>query len=57
MHEKWLQEGREHFGIIVSTRIEIGELLRRTLRILDQVTADEMYNSLRHLNDFAERKK
>ncbi|MEK7440407.1 MAG: DUF5615 family PIN-like protein [Chloroflexota bacterium] len=57
LHEKWLHEGREHAGIILSHRIEIGELLRRTLRLLDQVTADEMHNSLRYLSDFAERKK
>ncbi len=57
LHEKWLSEGREHAGIILSPRIEIGELLRRTLRLLDQVTADEMRNNLRHLSDFAERKK
>ena len=56
LHERWLSEGREHAGIILSTRIEIGELLRRTLRLLNEVTADEMRNNLRHLNDFAERK-
>ena len=55
MHERWLSEGREHAGIILSTRIEIGELLRRTLRLLNQVTADDMRNNLRHLNDFADR--
>lgn len=57
LHGKWLQEGREHAGIILSTQIPLGELLRRTLRMLDEVTADEMHNSLRYLNDFAERKK
>jgi hypothetical protein len=56
LHEKWLQEGRDHAGIILSTQIPLGELLRRTLRLLDQVTADEMQNSLRYLSDFAERK-
>lgn len=55
MHERWLSEGREHAGIILSTRIEIGELLRRTLRLLNEVTADDMRNNLRHLNDFADR--
>ena len=36
LHERWLSEGREHAGIILSTRIEIGELLRRTLRLLNK---------------------
>jgi hypothetical protein len=57
IHERWLREEREHAGIILSTPIEIGELLRRTLRLLDQVTADEMRNNLRHLNDFAEHRQ
>ncbi len=57
LHRKWLSERRDHAGIILSTQIEIGELLRRTLRLLDQVTADEMRNNLRYLSDFAERKK
>jgi hypothetical protein len=57
LHEQWLSEGRQHSGIILSTQIPLGELLRRTLRFLDQVTSDEMRNNLRHLNDFAERKK
>ncbi len=57
LHEKWLREGREHAGIILSTQIPLGELLRRTLRLLDKVTADDMRNNLRHLNDFAERSK
>lgn len=57
MHEKWLSEGREHAGIILSTQVPMGELLHRTIRLLDQVTADEMRNNLRYLNDFADRKK
>jgi hypothetical protein len=55
LHERWLAEGREHAGVIVSDQIPLGELLRRTFRLLNQVTADEMQNSLRYLNDFAER--
>jgi dihydroorotase-like cyclic amidohydrolase len=57
LHEKWQREGREHAGIVLSPRIPIGELLHRILRLLDQVTADEMRNNLRHLSDFAERRK
>ena len=57
LHEKWQCEGREHAGVILSPRIPIGELLRRTLRLLNQVTADEIHNNLRHLSDFAEHKK
>jgi len=57
LHEKWQREGREHAGIILSVQIPIGELLRRTLNLLNQVTADEIHNNLRHLSDFAGRKR
>jgi len=57
LHRKWLSEGRDHAGIILSPQIELGELLRRILRLLDHVTADEMQNNLRYLSDFAERRK
>ncbi len=57
LHEKWQREKREHAGIILSPRIPIGELLRRTLNLLNQVTADEIHNNLRHLSDFAEHRK
>jgi len=57
LHRKWLSEGRDHSGIILSVQIPIGELLKRMLRLLNQVTADEMRNNLRYLSDFAERAK
>ncbi|MBI4631034.1 MAG: DUF5615 family PIN-like protein [Chloroflexi bacterium] len=57
LHRKWLSEGRNHAGIILSVQIPIGELLKRMLRLLDQVTADEMRNNLRYLSDFAEHAK
>ena len=57
LHRKWLSEGRDHAGIILSVQIPIGELLKRMLRLLDQVTADEMRNNLRYMSDFAERTK
>ena len=57
LHRKWLAEGKEHAGIIVSTRIEFGELLRRILRLLNHITVDEMRNTIRYLSDFAERRK
>jgi predicted nuclease of predicted toxin-antitoxin system len=57
LYRKWLAEGKEHAGIIVSTKIEFGELLRRILRLLNHITADEMRNTIQYLSDFAERKK
>ena len=33
----------------------IGEMLRRTLKLLNTVTADEMMNNIKNLAEFAER--
>jgi hypothetical protein len=53
----WLIAGREHSGIIISEQFsqrQFGELLRRVLRLLDSVTADEMHNQIVFLQQFQE---
>jgi predicted nuclease of predicted toxin-antitoxin system len=52
LHEKYLQGGRDHFGIVLSTEEKIGILLRRLLRLLKTVSADELKSQLRWLNEF-----
>lgn len=52
LYEKWWAEGREHFGIILAEQLPIGELLRRILKMLDTVDADQMKNSIRYLGEF-----
>jgi len=52
---EWQQTGREHAGIIFSrpfTRRQFGELLRQTLRLLNTLTADEMWNTVVYLQQF-----
>jgi predicted nuclease of predicted toxin-antitoxin system len=53
--ESWSFAGREHAGIIVSEQFsgrQFGELLRQTLRLLDNLTADEIYNRVVYLQQF-----
>ncbi|OGO36392.1 MAG: hypothetical protein A2Z03_00565 [Chloroflexi bacterium RBG_16_56_8] len=52
LYEKYWNEGREHWGIIISDQMPIGEMLRRLLRLLDSVDSGEMRNGLRHLGEF-----
>ena len=52
LHEKYLTSGKEHWGIILSKREPIGELLRCILRLLNSVSADELKNQVRWLNEF-----
>lgn len=55
LFEAYWNVGKEHYGVIVSDQIPIGELLRRTLNLLNIVTAEEMKNNIKYLGEFAER--
>jgi predicted nuclease of predicted toxin-antitoxin system len=54
LYNQWWEQGRTHYGIIVSNEIPMGELRRRLLKLLDTITADEMVNNIKHLGEFAE---
>lgn len=47
------EAGWKHSGIIVAPQWETGELMRRLLKLLNTVTADEMINNYKHLGEFA----
>lgn len=49
---EWLRRGQDHYGIIVSDQISIGETVRRLLNLLNRVTADEMRNQVYWLQAF-----
>lgn len=52
LYQSWLQEGRDHAGIIVSDQLSIGETVRRLLVLLNRVTAGEMRNRIYWLQAF-----
>jgi hypothetical protein len=52
---QWNDQGIEHAGIILSEQFsqrQFGELLRRLLRLLDTLTADEMRQQIIYLQHF-----
>ena len=52
---RWHDAGREHGGIVISRQFslqELGELLRQVGRLLDQVTGEEMWNTVRNLQSY-----
>ncbi len=51
-HTRYLAEGREHWGIILSTEEAIDVVRRRLLRLLNTVSAEELKNQIRWLNEF-----
>jgi len=52
LHDQYMAEGKEHWGIVLSNREPIGELLRRILRLLNSVSAEDLKNQVRWLNEF-----
>jgi predicted nuclease of predicted toxin-antitoxin system len=52
LHNEYLSAKKEHWGIILSTRVSIKVLLHRLLRLLDTLPADELKNQMRWLNEF-----
>src|SRR5262249_34429357 len=56
LNHRYHEEGRRHFGILVSAQVPLRELLRRTLRFLARHTADDVKNNIHWLNiDEAQR--
>lgn len=51
-HEQYLAEGKEHWGIVLSTEEPIGVLLQRMPRLLNTLSANELKNQVRWLNEF-----
>jgi hypothetical protein len=52
LHERYIAGRKEHWGIILSTEERTGTLVHRLLRLLNSVTADELKNTVRWLNEF-----
>ena len=53
---EWFLAGKEHFGIIISyrqyTRRDLGKLLQAVIEFLNRVSPEEMYNTVRVLDEF-----
>ena len=52
LHENYVGDGKEHWGIILSTEESTGVLMHRLLRLLNTVTADGLKNQIRWHNEF-----
>ena len=53
LHTTWLRDGRNHSGIILSRQdLPIGEQLRRLLRLINRLSAEEMRNRVEFLSNW-----
>ena len=49
---RWYHEEREHAGVILSVQLSRGELLKRALKLLENLFAEEIRNTVRWLQEF-----
>ncbi|MFQ5856226.1 MAG: DUF5615 family PIN-like protein [Anaerolineae bacterium] len=48
----WYETGREHAGVVLSIQLPPGELLRQVERLLTTLSAEELRNTARWLQEF-----
>ena len=52
LHANYTEGNRSHPGILISTEVQIPTLIQRLFNFLRSMTAEEMRNQIRWLNDF-----
>jgi predicted nuclease of predicted toxin-antitoxin system len=51
LNQRYHEEDRQHFGILLSAQVPLRDLLRRALRFLGRHTADDLMNNVLWLNE------
>jgi len=51
-HAQYMEEGKIHWGIILSTEEKTDVLRRRLLQLLNTLSAEDLKNQIRWLNEF-----
>jgi predicted nuclease of predicted toxin-antitoxin system len=51
-HAQYLAAGKEHWGIVLSTQESTDVIRQRLLRLLNTLSAEELKNQIRWLNEF-----
>jgi len=49
---KYIQNQREHFGVVISDDVDTWVIYRRLLKLVTSLQVEDMKNQLRWLNDF-----
>jgi predicted nuclease of predicted toxin-antitoxin system len=46
---QYFEDGKEHYGVVVSNQLSRGELQKRVVKLLKSITAEVLMNSVRYL--------
>jgi uncharacterized protein with PIN domain len=52
LHKAWLQQGKSHAGIIVSSQRPLGDTVRRLLNLANSFEREAMFDRLEYLSDW-----
>jgi predicted nuclease of predicted toxin-antitoxin system len=52
LYQEYTFSGKDHYGIIFTTKCTFAAMIKRLRRLLENVTADNMKNQVRWLNEF-----
>jgi len=46
---QYVEDGKEHYGVVISKELPRGELQKRVKKLLESVSAEELMNAVRYL--------
>jgi len=52
LHEEYALDNKQHWDIILTTEEPTGVLIKRLLKLLNSISATELKNQIRWLNEF-----
>jgi predicted nuclease of predicted toxin-antitoxin system len=52
LDEEYAAVGKQHWGVLLTTEEPTGVLIRRLLKLLNSLSADDLKNQIRWLNEF-----
>jgi hypothetical protein len=52
LHAEWHEQGRHHAGIVVSDQVQVGQLVRRLLKLVGALSAADMRDRLEFLSNW-----
>ena len=52
LYQEYASSGKDHYGIIFTTKCTLAAMIKRLRRLLENLTAEQMKNQIRWLNEF-----
>jgi len=52
LFDEYASSRKDHYGVILTTKCTIGTTIKRLRKLLENVTAEQMKNQIRWLNEF-----